>query len=132
MLERLWIALGIIVVAGIAFVIVNWLQRRRATSAARGEAGGPSTGHGPRVLYFRSDDCTSCATQSQQLEELDAQTRSLIEKVDVDRERERAEAYNILTLPTTLVMDETGEVKYMNYGVVSHRRLREQLASLRA
>lgn len=134
MLDRLLITLGIIVVLMLAYAFFSWLQRRRATLARRSEATSDGASSGatdgaPRVLYFRSDTCTSCATQTRLFGELDRGTLSLIEKVDVDREKDRAAAYNVMTLPTTVVMDETGEVKHINYGVIPPRRLKSQLSA---
>jgi thiol-disulfide isomerase/thioredoxin len=131
MLTRLWIALGLFIVAGFAFFLFSLYQRRQATSAFRagGDPAGDETGQ-PRVLYFRSESCTSCETQSRLLAKLDDTTRALIRPVDVDRERELAAAYNILTLPTILVVDGEGEVRHINYGVIPPTRLEAQLADL--
>jgi hypothetical protein len=63
------------------------------------------------------------------LSKLDPGTLSRIEKVDVDRDKDRAAAYNVMTLPTTVVMDESGEVKNINYGVVPPSRLKGQLSA---
>ena len=126
MLERLLITLGIVVVAAVAYGIFTRAQRRRASGAE------PHAGEGPRVLYFRSDHCTSCETQAELFAQLDAKTRDLIERVDVDAEPDRAEAYGVLTLPTTLIIDRNGEVQQINYGVVKPAKLREQLAEARA
>jgi thioredoxin 1 len=126
MLERLLITLGIVVVAAVAYGIFTRAQRRRASGAES------YAGEGPRVLYFRSDHCTSCETQAELFARLDAETRDLIERVDVDAEPDRAEAYGVLTLPTTLIIDRNGEVQQINYGVVKPAKLRKQLAEARA
>ena len=126
MLERLLITLAIVLVAAVAYGIFTRAQRRRASGAE------PHAGEGPRVLYFRSDHCTSCETQAELFARLDAETRDLIERVDVDAEPDRAEAYGVLTLPTTLIIDRNGEVQQINYGVVKPAKLREQLAEARA
>jgi len=122
MLERLLITLGVFAVAAAAYWIFTRTQRRRASGVESGATAGP------RVLYFRSDHCTSCETQAQLFARLDAETRDLIEPVDVDAEPDRAEAYGILTLPTTLVVDPSGEVRQINYGVIKPEKLRKQLA----
>lgn len=135
MLDRFLIALGLIGLSVLVYWVVNRLQRSRATAAARaeipaGDEGQAAPLRGPRILYFRSDSCTSCATQARLLDELDADTRSRIEPIDVDREKDRAAAYNVMTLPTMLVIDETGEVKHINYGVVTPKRIVRQLAAV--
>jgi thiol-disulfide isomerase/thioredoxin len=123
MLQRLLITVGVFLAAAAAYWIFARLQRRRASGA-----GSSSGALGPRVLYFRSDHCTSCETQAELFARLDAETRDVIEMVDVDAEPERAEAYGVLTLPTTLIMDPHGEVQQINYGVTKPDKLKKQLA----
>lgn len=127
MLDRLLIAIGIFLAAGLAYGIFTRIQRRRASGVESG-----SRADGPWVLYFRSDHCTSCETQAELFTKLDTQTRSLIEPVDVDAEPDRAEAYGILTLPTTLILDASGEVQQINYGVTKPEKLKRQLARVGA
>ena len=122
MLERLLIAIGVFAAAAAAYWIFTRVQRRRASGVDSQAA------EGPRVLYFRSDHCTSCETQAELFAQLDAETRKLIERVDVDAEPDRAEEYGVLTLPTTLIIDPEGEVQQINYGVVKPDKLRKQLA----
>jgi hypothetical protein len=136
MRERLLIAVGLLVVSGVVAWVVAWAQRRRATVAAAQDgpwsvgaavASEGGEGEGVRVLYFRSDQCVSCATQSRLWEQLDETTRQRIETVDVDAEPERAAAYGVLTLPTSLIIDGMGDVVRINYGVVPPRKLTRQL-----
>jgi thioredoxin 1 len=126
MLERLLITIGVVAVAVAGYWIYTQVHRRRASSVEAGAT------EGPRVLYFRSDHCTSCETQAELLAELDAEMRGIIEPVDVDAEPDRAQAYGVLTLPTTLVMDPSGEVQQINYGVTKPEKLRKQLAKVGA
>jgi thiol-disulfide isomerase/thioredoxin len=141
MLERLIVAAALIGLGALFFFLFNRYQRRRAQVASRQEAmspsdetdtsapNGPATpGEKPRVLYFRSDHCVSCETQARLWEDLEPSVWELIEKVDVDREEERAKAYNVMTLPTTVIMDAEGDVKHINYGVVPPKKLRSQLS----
>jgi hypothetical protein len=132
MLERLLIAIALIIVGGVVYLAITWFQRRRATLTVRQERregiGEQHAGRRARLLYFRSDTCPSCAAQSRLLQQLDDGVKPLIEKIDVDREQARARAYNVFTLPTTLVVDARGEVKHINYGVTSPRKLERQVA----
>jgi thiol-disulfide isomerase/thioredoxin len=144
MFQRLLITLAIAGAALAGYWVIQALQRRRAAEARRHEAAAfegcePKVREScepvlqaapgrPQVLYFRSDHCTSCQTQARLFDSLDPSVRDLIEKIDVDREPERAEAYNVLSLPTVMVLDANGEVQHINYGVVPPRRLRTQLA----
>jgi thiol-disulfide isomerase/thioredoxin len=135
-LERIGLTLLIAGAAVVAYGLVQVVQRRRAAEARRRETAVPEdcepvsrgTPGRPQVLYFRSDHCTACQTQARFLEKLPPSVLALVEKVDVDREPERAEAYNVLSLPTTMIIDAAGEVQHINYGVVPARRLNTQLA----
>lgn len=129
MIARVWITLGLMAVGAAAFAVLGAYQRRRATVAVRAE--GHSAGpRNPQVLYFWSETCTSCATQSRLFERLNETSRAMIRKVNVDRDRDTASAYGVLTVPTILVVDTTGQVRHANYGVVSPKRLAGQLEGL--
>ena len=136
MQDRFLIAVGLLAAAVAVAFVISWAQRRRATAAAAqdrprsvGAAAASEDGGdvGPRVLYFRSEACVSCATQSQLWTQLDEATRQRVETVDVDAEPERAAAYGVLTLPTSLIIDGEGQVVRINYGVVPPRKLMRQL-----
>lgn len=86
----------------------------------------------PTLLYFRSDSCSPCMTQSHYLEELERKfvNKFAMQKVDTEKEPEKAAEYGVFTLPTTLVIDRQGEVKYINYGLTNTFRLSRQLESV--
>lgn len=86
----------------------------------------------PTVLYFRSDSCSPCMTQSHYLEELERKflDKFAMHKIDTELEPEKAAKYGVFTLPTTLVIDRQGEVKYINYGLTNTFRLSRQLESV--
>lgn len=125
MIQRLLIAVALLGGAVLIFALINWRQRLRISDIERERANGAS----PRILYFRSDHCASCAAQARLMQELDPKIRALIDKIDVDREPDQARRYDVLTLPTTVVVAADGTVKHINYGVVQPRRLKEQVIS---
>jgi len=86
----------------------------------------------PILLYFRSDSCSPCMTQSHYLEELERKfvNKFAMQKIDAELEPEKAARYGVFTLPTTLVVDREGEVKYINYGLTNTFRLSRQLESV--
>ena len=126
MITRLWITLGLMAAGTAAFALLSAYQRRRVTVAVRAE-GGPGAS-GPHVLYFWSETCTFCATQLRLFDRMDDVARATIRKVNVDQDRDAAAAYGVLTVPTILVVDATGQVRHANYGVVGPKRLTDQLA----
>jgi thiol-disulfide isomerase/thioredoxin len=86
----------------------------------------------PTLLYFRSDSCSPCMTQSHYLEQLERKfvDRFAMQQIDTEQEPEKAARYGVFTLPTTLVIDRQGEVKYINYGLTDTFRLSRQLESV--
>jgi len=86
----------------------------------------------PTVLYFQSDHCSPCMTQAHYLEILERQYQDkfAMRKIDTELEPEKAAKYGVFTLPTTLVVDRQGEVKFINYGLTNTFRLSRQLESV--
>jgi thiol-disulfide isomerase/thioredoxin len=125
MIERLVLTLLIVALAAAAWW---WFRRWHAGRVARLGLSGPADQ--PAILYFRSDHCRPCDTQSfylEQLAELFA-GRLQIRSIDAEREAELAEAYGIFTLPTTVVVDTMGRVRHVNYGLTMADKLARQLA----
>ncbi|GAB4271801.1 MAG: hypothetical protein Kow0080_17630 [Candidatus Promineifilaceae bacterium] len=86
----------------------------------------------PTILYFRSDSCAACPTQHHYLAQLQALWHGSlhIQPIDVDQEQETAVKYGVFTLPTTLIIDESGKIRQINYGLTNAHKLRQQLAQL--
>lgn len=86
----------------------------------------------PTILYFQSDSCAACPTQSRFLDQLsvDWHGRVNIQKIDADREPETANQYRVFTLPTTILIDAGGNVQKINYGLTNSQKLVKQLKSL--
>lgn len=122
MIERLLITglIGLFSVAG--FEIFSGMRRKQATAASQVTR----YTSGPHILYFRSESCTGCATQTELMTRLDDDLQSVIQKVDVDVDPQLAQAYGVLSLPTTLIMDAGGNARYINYGVVNPKKLTSQ------
>lgn len=83
-----------------------------------------------RILAFSSADCRQC----KQLQE-PALRRVLEERgetvavvtIDAPRSPEMTERYQVLTLPTTVVLDANGKAHAVNYGFANSSRLLEQI-----
>ncbi len=86
----------------------------------------------PTLLYFQSDHCSPCMAQAHYLELLERQYPDsfAMRKIDTEQEPEKAAKYGIFTLPTTLVIDRQGEIKFINYGLTNSFRLSQQLESI--
>lgn len=141
MLERLLVAAALVALGLLVYRLFTARHRARATgalaaapvpeaiSAFEAAAPHPQTAS---VLYFRSEHCAPCLTQSHFLDQLAAQygPRVMIRKIDADRERDAADRYGIFTVPTTLVVDAAGTVRHVNYGLADTRKLTSQVQPL--
>ena len=126
MLERVLITILISAVALLVYWLFNRYQKRRAAAVSQHMA---RPGR-PRLLYFRSENCSSCLAQSHYLTRLEAEHQALIRPIDVETEAYLADQYNILTLPTTILIDGYGAVRHFNPGLTSPVKLAQQLADL--
>jgi thiol-disulfide isomerase/thioredoxin len=123
MIERLLVTLLIAVLAVGIYLLFNYWQRRRASIANQQMA---APGH-VRLLYFHSETCGACRAQGHYLSKLDDLHRALIEPVDVEQSPQLARQYDILTLPTTILIDREGAVRYINPGLADPFKLTRQL-----
>lgn len=124
-LERILIATVLIAAGSGAYLLFKQAHMRRLRPE-RERAGRP------RLLYFRSDTCAPCLTQARFLEELPEPLRQRvdIEKIDVEREVETASRYGVFTLPTTLLLDDEGSVRHVNYGLADAGKLARQVEGI--
>ncbi|MFQ5419088.1 MAG: thioredoxin family protein [Anaerolineae bacterium] len=125
MIERLLIVLALTALGSGAFVALKQVHLRRLGRVAVADGR-------PTILYFRSDQCAPCVTQGRYLDKLETEWhgRVAIEKIDTDDEPDKAAQFNVFTLPTTLILDATGQVRQINYGLTDGRKLSMQVASV--
>jgi thioredoxin 1 len=124
MIDRILVVVLLALVGAAVYYAYQYQHKRRLKVAL--------TPDRPTVLYFRSDSCSPCMTQSHYLEELERKfiDKFAMQKIDTELEPETAAKYGVFTLPTTLVIDRAGEVKYINYGLTNTFRLSRQLESV--
>jgi thioredoxin-like negative regulator of GroEL len=86
----------------------------------------------PLLLYFRSEHCAPCVTQTHFLDQLEGKWhgRLAIQKIDTDAEPEKAQQFGVFTLPTTILVDNVGKVRHINYGLTNVQKLLQQLSAL--
>jgi thioredoxin 1 len=125
MIERLLVA---VLVAGFCFAAFTLFKRRHLRRATMGGV----RGEAPTLLYFTSDRCAPCVTQSRLLAQLPAQItgRVAIQQVDAGEEPEVASRYGVFTVPTTLLIDRDGVVRHINYGLTGAGKLTRQVESV--
>jgi thioredoxin-like negative regulator of GroEL len=127
MFERLLLLLLVTAVLFAACCLFTRWQRWRIGSA-------PATMTGqPTLLYFWSAACGLCPTQRRYVEQVARQwsDRLAVRFVNADEEREQTAVYQILTLPTTIILDPQGQVQAINYGLTPAQKLSEQVSSIR-
>lgn len=125
MIERLLLLLFITAVITLACYLFAQRQRQRIGAALTGAASGQ-----PTLLYFWSAACGLCPAQRRYVEQVARQwsDRLAVRFVNADEEREQTAVYQILTLPTTIILDPQGQVQTINYGLTPARKLSEQVA----
>ena len=87
------------------------------------------------ILVFSSADCRQChqlqAPALQRVVEARGNTVSVVE-VDAPTESTLVQAYHVLTVPSTVLLDATGQAQAINYGFANTQRLLMQVDELLA
>jgi thiol-disulfide isomerase/thioredoxin len=108
------------------------LRRQWTLRRVRGDASAT-----PGLLYFTTESCVQCRTR--QWPAIQRALTSLgvpieVRRIDAIEQPELAQRWGVLTVPTTVVLDRSGQALAVNYGVAETPKLVEQLrkASLAA
>ncbi len=131
----------LIIVSVVAFLLVwcgrRFVEQRRqrvltATPVIQYETNTTSNSH-ISILAFSSDDCRQChqlqAPALKRVVEARGELVSIVE-IDAPTAPELTERYQVLTMPTTVVLDTKGKAHAVNYGFANTNRLLEQVDSL--
>jgi hypothetical protein len=147
--------LGVLILVVVLLWTLTWsgrrfveMRRRQALAAAPLDimvAGGSNPAGGSpaldsgkthvRILAFQSEDCRQCHTlQAPALKRLLETCGDAVAVMEVDAPGtpELTRRYRVLTLPTTVVLDASGNARAVNYGFASTQRLLEQVNSILA
>lgn len=84
----------------------------------------------PAILYFTTPNCVPCKTiQGPAIELLHAQfgERLQIITIDASIRTDLADAWGVLSIPTTFILDAQGQPRHINNGVVTAAQLCAQL-----
>jgi thiol-disulfide isomerase/thioredoxin len=85
----------------------------------------------PAILYFWSEECAPCKTvQKPALERLQTELGPdglQVIAVNALEQPTVADAWGVLGLPTTFVIDRQGQPRRVNHGVARAEHLREQI-----
>jgi thioredoxin 1 len=81
------------------------------------------------VLYFSAEWCGPCKTFKPVLQQTASQLGVSINYVDVDRQGDLAQQYNISSVPTLIIVDNiTGQTKHRSSGSLSATQLAKILS----
>lgn len=83
-----------------------------------------------RILAFRSDDCRQCHQMQEpalrRVVEARGEAVSVLH-IDAPTSPDLTQRYQVLTLPTTVLLDPDGKVHAVNYGFANTQRLLTQI-----
>jgi thioredoxin-like negative regulator of GroEL len=131
MVERAVLAAGFIVLASLAgYLMRQWSRRRSqalAGTALPTELATRLTRSAGGIVYFYGPHCATCRRQAGVLDSLSNGDRVSVLQVDASRETELADHLGVMTVPATVVVDESRQVHAVNLGFRSADVLRGQL-----
>ncbi|MEE8415066.1 MAG: thioredoxin family protein [Desulfobacterales bacterium] len=132
MYERLAITLFVLIIAVIGMQVVRRRGIQRAQNSMQHLGIAPGI---PAIVYFWSSGCHQCRSVQKPVleravEEYGEENLQLI-SYNVDESSDIAKAWGVMTIPTTFIVDQNGEVLYANYGLATDGMLHRQLISQR-
>ena len=130
-LLRFGIAIVIIGVAAFAYWMINQrlLMRARHNVFTLFNA----LPNKPVLVYFTTPDCAPCKTiQRPAINRISSLLGEQVEVVEIDATQrpDLAKVWGVMSVPTTFVLDATGEARYVNNGVARAEKLLEQIQTL--
>lgn len=130
MLERVLWAL-VIIAAGVTLYLLlrhahlAWVRRRMKPAAWPDGR--------PTLLYFSTPGCAPCwSLQAPAVMQVEGELGEAIRVVRVDAllQPDEAARWGVLSVPTTIILDPRGEVRYFNHGYVTAEVLKRQINTL--
>ena len=88
----------------------------------------------PAIVYFTTPTCMPCKTQqAPALDRLQAELNDLqIIRIDATQDCDAADRWGVLSVPTTFVIDGSGQPREVNHGVADTAKLKRQLQAVAA
>ncbi len=132
MTERILILSALILLSLSAFYAWRWLAAYRFRHAA-GQALPALVAHdlatvGPTVLYFTTPECSQCRfRQTPILDQLKQRLGVHVLAIDAADCPEVADFFGVMTVPSTVVIDEQRQPTAINHGLATLASLQQQL-----
>lgn len=86
----------------------------------------------PGIVYFYGPHCATCRQQARVLDAMRESGAAAIVRVDASVETGLADAYGVMTVPSTVVVDRQLRVRAVNVGFRSVDALQTQLVAVDA
>lgn len=131
MLDRIFITMAII---GIFFLLFKLKRERQLHMAKRAADTTTIPNKKSQILYFSSAACSQCLGQERILNEIIEGSGFLnvtLSKYSIEDDAALAQQWGVKTLPTTILLSNSGEVKQINNGLVSTNTILSQLRELK-
>lgn len=134
MLDRIGIALLVIGIASGAYVIsTRWQTSRVGRTLAGSDVLNRLRTGIPAIIYFWSEDCAPCKSVQKPAiralhDKLGANGVQVIE-INALEHPEIADAWGVLSLPTTFIVDRSGQPRHVNHGVTRADQLERQITA---
>ncbi|MEE8416384.1 MAG: thioredoxin family protein [Desulfobacterales bacterium] len=128
MYERIAITLFVLIIAGTGM----WFVRRRGIQRAQNTIQHLGITPGvPTIVYFWSTGCYQCRTAQKPIlermvEEYGEEHLQLI-SYNLDESFDIAKEWGVMTIPSTFIVDQNGDVLFANNGLATDGMLRRQL-----
>jgi thioredoxin-like negative regulator of GroEL len=141
---------GILLLVSLLACLIVWCGRRYVEARRRAVLAAPAPGSTElhalnaditssaspvRILAFSSEDCKQChQLQAPALQRVRQQRGDTVAVVEIDAVTSPALAhqYHILTVPSTVILDATGQAHAVNYGFANTQKLLQQVNAVLA
>jgi thiol-disulfide isomerase/thioredoxin len=130
MIERLIIALVLLIIGFMAYRLLIAAQKRRTTKVAAVDPLVKEALGAPTIVYFTTPTCIPCrTTQMPAIERVHAAWGNDLRVVQIDatQEPEAASRWGVFSAPTTFILNRQGQTVAVNHGVADADLLQRQL-----
>ena len=82
-------------------------------------------------MYFSADWCAPCKVFKPIVQQVSQELGIGVQYINVDYDASYGEKYSITSIPTIIVLDNSGTIVYRNSGVVSKDQLIKELTKFK-